>query len=102
MNEIKLKFRIENDETIPAFAGFIKDSANNGEAIFHVNMNATLFCCAEHDIDFYEFLAENTVHELLHAFQELYKRAFNEDEIEQALLQARELIEKEKLNNPIT
>jgi hypothetical protein len=93
--DISIKFRIEEDENIPAFAGFVKDSVNKGEAIFKVAIKATLLACAEHDIDFYEILSENCVHELLHAFQEYFHKTFNEKEIENAILQAREFLKDE-------
>jgi len=33
----------------------------------------------------------------LHAFQELYKRAFDEDEVENAVAQARKFLDNEKI-----
>lgn len=84
----KIKIRIEDDDNIPAFAGFVAGSTKD-EVRIKVNIPATLLVCAEHDIDFYELMAENTVHEMLHAFQELYRRVFDEEEVEEALSQAR-------------
>lgn len=91
-----LKFYIKENENIPAFAGFIKDSLNEGEALFVINLKASLLCSAEHNIDFYELLSEHSVHELLHAFQELYKKHFDEEQVENAILQAKEFINHDK------
>lgn len=93
--KIKIKFRIEEDENIPAFAGFVKDSVNKGEAIFKIDIKASILCSAEHNIDFYDLISEHSVHELLHAFQEYYKKNFNEDEVENAILQARNFLKNE-------
>ena len=94
----EIRVSITEDDDLPAFAGFVAGSTKN-EVRIKVNIPVTLLVCAEHDIDFYELLAESTVHEMLHAFQELYKKAFDEEEVEEALLQARKNIKKSVDNN---
>jgi len=87
----KVKIKITQDNDIPAFAAFVATTANSGEAWFKLNINATLWACVENEeLEFFDILSENTVHEMMHAFQELYKRVFDEEEIENAILQARE------------
>ena len=78
---------------IPAFAGFIKGSAIKGKVEILVDIENTILCCAENDIDFYELIAENTVHEMLHAFQELYKKAFSEEQVQNAVEQGKKYLE---------
>ena len=65
-----LKFQITKAD-IPAFSGFLQGSAIRGEIAIGINLESTVMACAEHDISFYELMAEHTVHEMLHAFQEL-------------------------------
>lgn len=92
---MKLKFNILNKE-LPAFGGFIQGSAINGEIEILIDTSGTVLACADEDIDFYEFLSETTVHEMLHAFQEMYKKAFDEEQVENAIQQARDFLEEEK------
>lgn len=92
---MKLKFNIVNKE-LPAFGGFIQGSAIKGKIEILIDTEKTALACAHEDIDFYEFLSETTVHEMLHAFQELYKKAFDEEQVENAIEQAREFLEKNK------
>jgi hypothetical protein len=89
---MKLRFRITNGE-LPAFGGFIQGSAINGTAEIIIDTAGTALACADENIDFYDFLAESTVHEMLHAFQEMYKKAFDEEQVETAIEQAREFLE---------
>jgi ABC-type multidrug transport system ATPase subunit len=86
---MKLKFKIINRE-LPAFGGFIQGSAIKGKIEILIDIEKTVLACASEDIDFYEFLSETTVHEMLHAFQEMYKKAFDEEQIEEAINQARD------------
>jgi len=85
---MKLNFRITNGE-LPAFGGFIQGSAIKGTAEIIIDTAGTALACADENIDFYDFLAESTVHEMLHAFQEMYKKAFDEEQVEDAINQAR-------------
>ena len=89
---MKLKFTIKNEE-LPAFGGFIQGSTIKGTAEILIDTAGTALACADENIDFYEFLAESTVHEMLHAFQEMYKKAFDEEQVENAIEQAREYLE---------
>jgi len=88
---MKLKFEIKTDE-LPAFGGYLSGSAIKGIAEIKIDTNNTVLACADNDIDFYELMAENTVHEMLHAFQDLYKKAFSEEEVENAIEQAKEYL----------
>lgn len=88
----KIKVQIKTGQ-LPAFAGFVKGSAIKGRIKIIVDTENNILCCAEHDIDFYELLTENTVHEMLHVFQELYKKAFDEDQVHYAIEQGKKFLE---------
>jgi hypothetical protein len=95
------KIKIQNDRDLPAFGAFCRGTSEDTIEIV-LNMEVSALAGVEHRIDFYELLSETTVHELLHAFQELYKKAFDEDEVENALEQARKFLDnkkKKKTNN---
>ena len=91
-HSMKIRFVITSEPTLPAFAGFIQGSALQGEIHIGVNMESSALACAEHGIPYTTLLAENTVHEMIHAFQELYDKAFDEDEVEDAIQQARDFL----------
>jgi len=94
MKPIDLKITIAADNNIPAFAGFVnyarKDRKNEPRIV--VNFNA-MFGAMVEDADigltFKEFFAENVVHEMLHMVQDIFGQAFDEDEVENAILQCR-------------
>lgn len=92
---MKLKFRIKKDK-LPAFAGFVQGSAIKGRVEILVDFENTILACAENEIDFYDLLSENTVHEMLHSFQELYKKAFSEEEVEDAIEQGKRFLLENK------
>ncbi len=87
---MEFKIEIVNNEDIPAFGGYLTPSVTDGTAKIMLNLNAT-FCAAIEfpEMQWKEMLAEHTVHELLHAFQEIFGRSFDEEEIEQAIHRAR-------------
>ena len=92
---MKIKFNIKHGE-LPAFGGFIQGSAINGEIEILIDSNSSVLVSSEYDdINFYDLLAENTVHEMIHAFQELYKKAFSEEEVEMAIEQGKQFLNKE-------
>jgi len=91
---MKLNIEIVNDRSLPAFAAFVAGSAKKNKIKFKVNIEPSIMANAEYGIDFYELMAEHTVHELLHVFQELYKKAFNEDEVNDAIEQAKQFIKE--------
>jgi len=76
---------ITDNPEIPAFASYTDGSVKEGVAEIGLNVGAHLVASAEYDIDFEDMLAENTLHELLHALQDLFDREFDEGEIEQAI-----------------
>lgn len=97
---IDLKITIAADNNIPAFAGFVNyvDKKHRNEPRIVVNFNA-MFSAMVEDKDFgatyKEFFAENVVHEMLHMVQQIFQQAFNEEEVEQAIWQCREELDKE-------
>ena len=93
-----LKFSIKHGE-LPAFGGFIQGSAINGEIEILIDSNNSILVASEYnDINFYDLLAENTVHEMIHAFQELYRKAFSEEEVEAALEQGKNYLKEQEIN----
>ena len=99
MNKLSIDLQIKNKPDLDGFAGFIAGTTKNKEIKIRVNINSSILACVEHDIDFYELLTANTVHELLHAFQELYKQEFDEEQVEQALEQGRIFLNEIRSNN---
>jgi hypothetical protein len=90
---MELKIEIKN-KTLPAFAGFVEGSAKKGTIKILIDIEKNILVSADKNIDLYELLAENTVHELLHSFQELYKKAFNEKQVNDAIKQAKLFLNK--------
>lgn len=86
---------------LPAFGAFLRGTALKGEAKIEIDPDACLLVSAEHNINFYELLSEITVHEMLHAFQELYKQAFDEDQVEMALEQAKKFLEENEIHSEV-
>ena len=82
---MKISVRITPDNDIPAFAGYLSGSVLEPEAKVVVNIEAMVNASAEHDIPFDEIFTTSVVHELSHAVQELYRREFDEDEVEAAI-----------------
>ena len=94
---MNLKVSISNSEDIPAFAAFLSPSAKQGNIKILINIKSSILACAEEkELDFYELISDSTVHELLHAFQELYKKAFDEDQVKDAIEQGRKFLEDEQ------
>ena len=95
MKSIDLKITIAADNNIPAFAGYVNyfgDPENNdaGPRIV-VNFNAMFGAMVENDmgIKFSEFFAENVVHEMLHMVQDIFGQAFDEEQVEDAIMRCR-------------
>jgi hypothetical protein len=56
-----------------------------------LNINAALAVEAEYpELSWKDIIAETTLHELLHAFQELFDRPFDEEEVTVAIERLRE------------
>lgn len=90
----EIKFTITPDNDIPAFAGYLSGSLSKlPEARVVVNIEAMVNAAADRDneISFKEIFTTSVVHEMLHAVQELYKREFDEEEVEGVLLAASEI-----------
>ena len=89
MREIHFSITPKND--IPAFAGYLSGTATKTpEAKIVVNIEAMVNSAADkdNDISFDEIFTTSVVHEMLHAVQELYKKEFDEDEVENVLYEA--------------
>lgn len=96
MEKIDLKITIAADNHIPAFAGFVNyhDKRRNKEPRIVVNFNAMFGAIVEDEdfgITYKEFFAENVVHEMLHMIQNIFGQAFDEDEVEQAIMACRKM-----------
>lgn len=89
-----IKFSITPNNDIPAFAGYLSGSLSHApEAKIVVNIEAMVNSAVDKDneITFEEIFTTSVVHEMLHAVQELYKREFDEDEVENVLSEASEM-----------
>lgn len=96
---MKLQFSIKEKRPRPSFGSYIAGSAINGEIQILTDISQHLIYCAENPkIDFYDLISEISVHEMIHAFQELYKRAFDEEEVEDAIRNASEFVNNSPKN----
>jgi len=88
-----IRFCITPDNAIPAFAGYLSGSVRQPEAKVIVNIEAMVNAAAdkENEISFEEIFVTSVVHEMLHAVQDLYRRNFDEEEVERVLAEASEL-----------
>ena len=88
---LRVKITPEND--IPAFAGYLSGSTRDPQISIVVNIEAMVNAVAdkENEITFEEIFTTSVVHELLHAFQEVYEREFDEEEVEKVLEEATKL-----------
>lgn len=90
-----MKFTIETKPLDGGFAGFVEGSMIKGEAKIFIDTGMIALALAEENAkpeEFYEILSDCTVHEMLHAFQEMYKKEFDEDQVEDAISQAKAYI----------
>jgi hypothetical protein len=92
---LNLDIRLRANNEIPAFAGYVNHSGTDGAPEIVVNFRASLLCSAEHGGDYKAFFAENVVHEMLHMVQDIFGQAFSEDEVEDAILSARDYLKNE-------
>lgn len=97
--KLNLEITIAADNTIEAFAAFVnydkQDSDDNKYKIL-INFNAMFGAMVENNdfgIIYKEFFAENVVHEMLHMIQKIFEQSFDEDEVEQAILDCRKINE---------
>lgn len=101
MKKIDLKIILESDNEIPAFAGYGNHTGKEGAPKIVFNFMAMLMACAENGdtaIDYKMFFADSIVHEMLHMIQDIFDQAFDEKEIEHAILSAREYLKSERIN----
>ena len=103
MKPINLKITIAADNHIPAFAGFVNyfDKSRQNEPRIVVSFNAMFGAMVTDDEEdfgctFKEFFAENVVHEMLHMVQQIFEQAFDEEEVENAILQCRKKWKEEQ------
>ncbi|WP_169701531.1 hypothetical protein [Desulfobulbus propionicus] len=84
---LEIKFSIKPNNEIPAFAGYLSGSVAEPEAKIVVNIEAMVNACADktNEISFEEIFTTSVVHEMLHAVQELYRREFDEQEVDDVL-----------------
>ena len=90
--EILVEIANKNDTF--SFASFCKGDKNSDTLKIRLNLKNIFLACAEHDLDFYDFVTESVVHELLHGFQEIFKRKFSEKEVEEILERAKKTIKE--------
>jgi hypothetical protein len=94
--KIDLKITIAADNNIPAFAGYVNyfgdpENEDDGPRIV-VNFNAMFGAMVENEdfgMTFKEFFAENVVHEMLHMMQDIFGQAFDEKQVEDAIMKCR-------------
>lgn len=86
--EFKVSIKPNND--IPAFAGYLSGTVREPEIRVVLNIEAMVNCAAEkeNDISFQELFTVSLAHELLHAVQDLYRKSFDEEEVERVLDEA--------------
>ena len=100
LKNIDLKITIAADNNIPAFAGFVNyfDKSKRDEPRIVVNFNAMFGSMVEEEDlcwTYKEFFAETVVHEMLHMVQRIFEQAFDEEEVENAIMQCRKELEEE-------
>jgi len=87
---IQIEIQANND--IEAFGVFVDTERIDSKATILVNFTSLLFVCAEYpEISYKELFADTVVHEMLHMVQQIFNKAFDEDEVENAILQARNI-----------
>jgi translation initiation factor IF-2 len=93
----ELKVSITPNNEIPAFAGYLSGSVESPEIKIVVNIESMVNTAAdkEADISFEEIFTTSVVHEILHAVQEMYKREFDEEEVEKVLFEASKILYSE-------
>ena len=93
--EINLTIELSPDNDIEAFGAYVNyDGADDAPRIL-INFKSTLLASADNGLNYRMFFAESVVHEMLHMVQGLFSQAFDEDEVENAILAAREYLSKE-------
>jgi len=87
---MRIIFSITPNNDIPAFAGYLSGSILEPEAKIVVNFEAMVNAAVdpENEITFEELFTTSVVHEMLHAVQDFYGKAFDEKEVEKVLLEA--------------
>jgi len=91
---MEIKVRITPNNEIPAFAGYLTGSVREPVTEIAVNIEAMVNTSVdkEYPISFEEIFTTSVVHELLHAIQDIYRREFDEEEVEKVLMQAAEMM----------
>ena len=98
MKNIDLKITIEPDNDIPAFAGYCNHSGPDGAPKIVFNFMSMIIACAENGDsakDYKLYFSESVVHEMLHMVQDIFDKAFSEEEVEDAITKTREFLEKD-------
>ena len=98
-NNRKIQIEIQANNDIEAFGAFVDTEKTDSKATILINFTSLLFVCAENpELNYKELFADTVVHEMLHMVQQIFGKTFDEDEVEDALLQARDfcLIEEQK------
>ncbi len=99
MKNLNLKITLAADNTIPAFGAYVNythfDDPEVGtvqQPEILINFNAMFSAMVEEKdfgMTYKEFFAENVVHEMLHMVQDIFCQAFDEEEVENAIMQCR-------------
>lgn len=93
--DVSFKIEISPDNQMEAFGAYLSPSANEGTAKINLNFNASLGCAIEEGENFYEILSESTLHEVLHALEDIFKKVFDEEKIEKIVEENRKNLKKE-------
>jgi len=93
MKNLDLKITLAADNNIPAFGAFVNyfGKKKDREPRIMINFNATFSAIVENPgIAYKEFFSESVVHEMLHMVQGIFGQAFDEEEVESAIMRCRE------------
>lgn len=94
--KIDLKITLEAANDIPAFAAYCNYSGRKGSPKMVFNFMGMVISCAEQGDSAKEYkmyFAESVVHEMLHMIQDIYDQVFDEDEVEDAIMQTRKFMD---------
>ena len=97
--KIDVKIDLIADNNIPAFGGFVNHLGEDEAFKIVVNFNSMFRAIVEEPeafdgMTYKEFFAETVVHEMLHMIQGIFKQAFDEEEVENAIMQCRKDLKK--------
>jgi hypothetical protein len=79
INKAHLQMIVFRDDTIPAFAAYIKDSVKSGIPIVFLNISSTFICAVEENVEAKEIFITSLMHEFGHALEDFFDLPVNEE-----------------------